>query len=389
MTTKISKLLLVISAVSVLGILAGCTCALPGGSAGAPPSAAPSVSSGCTSLPAPGMVTVTKAFPTGDPASSVILLEKIVPAEVIVGQSYDYQLKVTNLTKFAVNSVVVTDEFSENFTMKSSDPQGKVSPQGEVTWLLGTLQPKEVKVINVSGTAANAGNISSCAKVAYASILCLEWVAVKPALKLEKVAPASVTLCDPIPMKLVVTNTGTGIARNVKIVDTLPAGMTTLDGQQTATWDACDLAAGQSREFQLAAKAGKVVKADTDGVIACGVDTAKCDGMMYQPDKNNIGGWMDSKAKAVWTISVPATGEYAVTFSYGASVAGRGFDITAHKDGVQGTTVVTGKGMRDPKAVKLGTVTLEKGKQTITVSAKPFKGGAIMNIYGLTLTPVK
>ncbi len=146
---------------------------------------------------------------------------------------------------------------------------------------------------------------------------------------------------------------------------------------------------GKKKSAKPKGKPGKVNKPGKDGVIVCGPETAACVGMVYQSDKSNIGGWNDPKGKAVWTISVPKTGEYAVMLRYGAGQPGRGFNVTAHKDGVQGTTVKTGKSMRDPKAFKLGTVTLEKGKQTITVSANAFKGGAIMNIYGLTLTPVK
>ncbi|MBT3279355.1 MAG: sulfatase-like hydrolase/transferase [Phycisphaerales bacterium] len=125
------------------------------------------------------------------------------------------------------------------------------------------------------------------------------------------------------------------------------------------------------------------------GQIVCSPDAATCTGMTYQRDKSNIGAWKDPKGTAVWTITVPETGNYTVTLNYGAGSAGRGFVITAGDASVDGVTVKTGKSMRNPKAVKLGTLELVKGKQTLTLSAKPFKDGAIMNIYGVTLTPVK
>ena len=43
------------------------------------------------------------------------------------------------------------------------------------------------------------------------------------------------------------TNTGTGAAQNVQVVDNLPAGMQTADGKGKIVLDAGTLAAGESR----------------------------------------------------------------------------------------------------------------------------------------------
>jgi len=202
------------------------------------------------------MVEVAKAFPTGETATSVVLLKKAAPGEVVVGQSYDYTYTVTNLTKLDLGDVVVTDAIGDNFNAAASTPQAEIGA-GKAIWKVGTLGPNETKVLKLSGTAKGSGDIANCAEVTYRTNLCLNIKAVQPGLKLTKQMPAEALLCDVIPITLVVTNTGTGVARNVKVTDTLPAGMKTLDGQQTVTFNACDLAAGQSREYKISAKADK------------------------------------------------------------------------------------------------------------------------------------
>jgi uncharacterized repeat protein (TIGR01451 family) len=59
---------------------------------------------------------------------------------------------------------------------------------------------------------------------------------------------------------MVVTNTGTGMANNVKVVDNLPAGLMTVDGKKSVTLSAGNLAAGQSKQFSMTLKAEKTGK---------------------------------------------------------------------------------------------------------------------------------
>jgi uncharacterized repeat protein (TIGR01451 family) len=80
---------------------------------------------------------------------------------------------------------------------------------------------------------------------------------VKPAIALEKTMPAQVVQCDPIPVKLIVRNTGSSQLNNVRVTDSLPAGLMTDAGQNSASFDAGTLAPGQSKEFNFVAKASR------------------------------------------------------------------------------------------------------------------------------------
>jgi uncharacterized repeat protein (TIGR01451 family) len=77
-----------------------------------------------------------------------------------------------------------------------------------------------------------------------------------PALQLTKTMPPEALICDNIPVKLVVTNSGTGTARNVMIKDPLPAGLAAVGG--ATEWNVGNLGPGQSATREFMVKADKV-----------------------------------------------------------------------------------------------------------------------------------
>jgi len=268
MRETIVRVLCLVAVVCVAGYMVGCQCvtAEPGEPAPAPAAIDP----GCPTIPPPGAITAAKAFPTGDRATSVILIEKIAPGEVSAGQEFEYQLKATNVTRQQVENVVVTEQFLENYKFQSSDPKAQMAGN-TAKWALGSLGAGESKTITVKGAAQKVGQIASCAEVTYKTQLCFNVPVVEPALKLVKKAPAEVLLCDVIPLEFIVTNGGSGVARNVTVIDNLPAGLATLDGRTTLTYGPCDLAPGASRQYNETVKAAKTGKYNNKAV-------AKADG---------------------------------------------------------------------------------------------------------------
>jgi uncharacterized repeat protein (TIGR01451 family) len=80
---------------------------------------------------------------------------------------------------------------------------------------------------------------------------------VQPALKITKdVNPKETTPCGMVTYTLTVTNTGTGVANNVQIMDDLPSGLTS-DGKSSLSWNVGSLGAGQSQTRTFAAKPGR------------------------------------------------------------------------------------------------------------------------------------
>lgn len=210
--------------------------------------------------PKADMCVTDGAYPTNDKdCCSVIYLQKMAPCTGRVGLEYCYTIKATNLTKRKVKDVEVIQTLPKNFEVKSSDPEmGSGSGGGVAKWFLGELGPEETKEIHVCGIPTQSGNMPFCTDVTYKlPELCLDPVITEPKVAITKRAPPEVSLCDMIPMTFVVTNTGTGMASNIKIQESLPEGLKTQDGKTDVELDVGSLNPGESKEVTLTVQAEK------------------------------------------------------------------------------------------------------------------------------------
>jgi uncharacterized repeat protein (TIGR01451 family) len=238
-------------------------------------------------LPAPAPSGCSMYFPTGDRATSSIFVSKSAPSEVVSGVPFDYEIRVENLTPASLDNVVLTDNMQGGFKLNASNPQAESGAGGLIRWNIGTLAPREVKTIKATGLAtATSGTISGCASVTYSNSLCCSVNVVQPALKLVKTAPAEINCPnDLIPVRLVVTNTGSGLARNVVVRDPLPAGLTS-DGKQELSFQTGNLGPGQSRDYSFNIRASKTgsytntASATADGGLTASAATTT---MVRQP----------------------------------------------------------------------------------------------------------
>lgn len=237
--------------------------------------------------PKPEAGTMSIAYPTLDRATSYALIETKSPTEVRVGQPFDMTLVVTNLSdSLNLTDIVVTDPLPDGYTLVSADPVPASTDGNIAKWNIGKLAPKQSKTIYVKGSTSKSGALLQCASMTCTPQGCTEIVAVSPALKLTKSAPKDSLICDPIPVKYVVSNTGTGSVRNARVRETLPQGVVTDKGATTLDFDAGTLAAGQSREFTANLKPAKTGALDgkafatADGGLASDAATSTA---VHQP----------------------------------------------------------------------------------------------------------
>jgi uncharacterized repeat protein (TIGR01451 family) len=192
------------------------------------------------------------------PGENVIRLDRVMPAKVPLNVPFDYTLKVTNLTETPVQDVVVTEHRPENFKLQGADPQPD-KKNGTFSWVLGTLEAKASREIKISGVATTADTLIPCATVTFLVPISVygNVAVVEPKLVLTATVPKEVLLCEPIPAQIVVTNPGTGDLEAVTIVETLPAGLATMEGASKLILEAGTLAPGQSKQFASSFKASK------------------------------------------------------------------------------------------------------------------------------------
>ena len=192
----------------------------------------------------------TLFVPTGERATSAVMIEKHGPLEVNLGAPFEYVITATNLTSGHLNGVVVSDHLPEGLEIVSSDPAATSMTGDMANWNLDHMTPGQVRTIRVMAKATKTGSLRHCAEVVYNQRACIFTDVVEPALMLAKRMTPEVLTCDTIEAVITVTNNGTGTARNVVVRDSLPAGMMSADGQSEMTMNVGDLAAGESREIR-------------------------------------------------------------------------------------------------------------------------------------------
>lgn len=203
-----------------------------------------------------GMSWRSHALPTGDKQTSAVLLSKGFPSEVQRNAPFDYVIEVSNLTNHKLEDVVVTDRIPAALKIRSSHPAMASTEGGVARWTFSELAAGGKQTIVVTGSTSEIGKLRSCANVSYDTLVCSSISVVEAAIKLTKTAPSEITVCQQIPVKYVVTNTGTGTARDIIITETLPANLTTVD-KKPLSFRVESLGARQSKEFTVKLKASK------------------------------------------------------------------------------------------------------------------------------------
>ncbi len=227
------------------------------------------------------------AYPTGDEATSALLIEERLPREVRPDQPFEYEIHVTNLTRNPLRNVVIRSEHAENLTILGSTPEGQAGTEnrepsrpatpelrgapragagGATQWTFAEIPPSATEVIRVNARAGEVGTATNCLSASYSNVLCAGTQVVQPAITLVKSVPQQVLACEPLTMKYEVRNTGSGTAENVVIQETLPQGLTTAEGRNTVELNAGTLGPGQSKVVTVnlkAARPGKYESAAT------------------------------------------------------------------------------------------------------------------------------
>jgi uncharacterized repeat protein (TIGR01451 family) len=192
------------------------------------------------------------AFPTGDEQTSLIgISARSMQDEVRVGQPFIYRMVVTNLSnELTLDNVIVHQDLPQGIEVADvSPPQLAEGERGQ--WQIGTLSPGETRQFEVAVVAQEPGQFESCLRVSYEPVLCTVISVVAPQLQLRRETPELLLVCDPIPVRYTVANTGTGTTAPVVIREQLPEGITGPRGENTVNIEVGPLAAGQEEVFEV------------------------------------------------------------------------------------------------------------------------------------------
>jgi uncharacterized repeat protein (TIGR01451 family) len=237
------------------------------------------------------------------PGSPVISISAMMPQELRVGEQFEYQIQVRNLSdNVAIHDLVLEQQKSDALqiesarmeaaqgqkqaskqqpnneqSQKQAQQQGQASEQQAASsqqsqqsqtaaqqgqkqnqWTISMLGPGETQTIHVTAIAEKEGQANACLIVTdFKPSLCLRTEFVKPDLELVKNAPAEANLCEDIEVDYYVKNIGTGNAGQFVIRDPLGKGLKTIDGDDKLEFSVDGLEEGEVRKFVASLRAEK------------------------------------------------------------------------------------------------------------------------------------
>lgn len=310
---------------------------------------------------------IHSAYPTGEASGGALHVEKLLPAEISAGEQFKYLIVATSLIDGEIHNVNICDQLSSNFQVVSATPNPGSTAGNRYCWDLGNFGPRERKVIEVTATVSGGDMINSCADVTFDLPLCATARVVRPALALEMSAPQQICACDPLPITYVVSNPGTGVARDVVVTQNLPQGLT-VNGQNTVTFNIPALNPGESREFQVTAQASG------PGNFAHQANARSGSGQTAQA---SAGSTRIGQARLALTCNSPDRRLIGRAFSHEYTVTNTGdcpaenVTLTAAINGAQPTSISDGGVMQGSQIVwNLGTIPAN-GSRTVSINVNP------------------
>lgn len=188
-----------------------------------------------------------------DPTWGLIRMTKVMPRETTLGAEFATDFSIT--AQACAGNVVVLDRVPANASYVRSEPAATVDGN-QISWKIGDMDAGQVINAKIWFKATKEGTIVNCATVSADPRVCGVTRVVNPAIELTKTEPKDVIVCDPIPVTLVVKNTGSSQLTGVKVTDTLPSGLSS-DGKSSLAFEAVSLAPGESKEFKFNAAASR------------------------------------------------------------------------------------------------------------------------------------
>ena len=143
-------------------------------------------------------------------------IEKKAPAEIQVNQLATFEIKVRNTGQVSAHQVRVRDYVPQGTKLERASPEVVPAVDGSLVWNLGTLQPGQETTISID-FQARASVRTTCTK---------------PQLMVKQSAPEKVLIGKDITVSITVSNSGSGDATNVVLVEDVPEQLTHSAGRE-------------------------------------------------------------------------------------------------------------------------------------------------------------
>lgn len=182
-------------------------------------------------------------------AARGVLLRWETPAEIQVDTETECRLLVENTTDEVLSQVTVEAQLPVGLSLARTEPATAASA-AKLAWSFPTLEAREQQTIRLWVTPTGQGEVEPTATVTFTHATAARLQVIDPQLQLEAIGPASVLSGQPVGMKLLVSNPGTGRARSVVVEVQLDPNLQHAAGDRLR-YAIGTLGAGESREVQV------------------------------------------------------------------------------------------------------------------------------------------
>jgi uncharacterized repeat protein (TIGR01451 family) len=185
-----------------------------------------------------------------------VAIEKFAPAEIQVGKSATFEIRVRNTGQVAAHDVVVTDQVPRGTKLEATSPEAQVAADGSVAWQLGAMQPGDEVVLSMQVLPEQEGEIGSVAQLTFAGRATARSVCTRPMVSIEHTAPKQVLIGETVRLGITISNPGTGAATGVIVEEDVPEGLTHVAGSELE-YEIGTLRPSETRQLELQLTADK------------------------------------------------------------------------------------------------------------------------------------
>ena len=188
-------------------------------------------------------------------------IHKRAPQEVQVGVAATFTAVVRNVGNATAFDVQVTDAIPKGSRFVRAFPEAQRVGNDGLAWNLGELAAGQEATISMEIVPETEGEIGSVASVKFAAQASVRTISTQPRLSIKQTAVAEMLGGDSATIIIDVTNSGTGVARDVRLEEDVPKVFRHVTGASALQQDVGDLAPGESMRFEIelmALTAGKV-----------------------------------------------------------------------------------------------------------------------------------
>ena len=224
--------------------------------------------------PAPQNAPAAFSTGIGEPGAKVlngsqapqIVVEKIPPKELLVGQSAVWKTNVKNIGQTIAVNVEIKDLLPKGSQLIETNPPAVKGFNGELVWKVGDIPPGKQVTVSMEIMPLEEGRMGSVAQVSFQTAASGEGVVAKPQLALQTQGVKQIGIGNTTELTILLSNPGTGTAKNVVLTENVPPQLQHEARDSVLTYNVGDLKPNETRTIHLtmtAIRAGKFVNSLT------------------------------------------------------------------------------------------------------------------------------